>query len=62
MQPPQEGDPDVPEVDQAQGQVSYQASSPDEVALVEWAGEQGLCLSARTEARLQVSARPAPVG
>ena len=28
--------------------VSYQASSPDEVALVEWAGWAGLKLSNRT--------------
>ena len=50
------GDPDVPEVDQAQGKVSYQASSPDEVALVEWAGEQGISLSARTLSEMTVTA------
>merc|ERR550519_2228138 len=39
-----------------QGKVSYQASSPDEVALVEWAGEQGLSLSARTLSEMTVTA------
>ena len=51
-----EGDTDVPEVDQAQGEVTYQASSPDEVALVEWAGEQGLSLTARTLTEMTVTA------
>ena len=39
----------LPESDQAVGEkVTYQASSPDEVALVEWAGWAGLKLSSRT--------------
>merc|ERR1719187_2913818 len=40
---------DQPEADQEMGgEVTYQASSPDEVALVEWAGSTGLSLAARS--------------
>jgi len=38
----------LPESEQGMDVVSYQASSPDEVALVEWAGWAGLKLSNRT--------------
>jgi len=50
---------DSPEVDQAQGvggKVTYQASSPDEVALVEWAGWAGLKLAARTLTEITLKA------
>ena len=46
---------DVPEEDQG-GKVTYQASSPDEVALVEWAGWAGLRLAARTLSELTLTA------
>ena len=38
------------------GKVTYQASSPDEVALVEWAGVAGLKLAARTLTELTLTA------
>ena len=48
---------EVPEEDRPQHQeVTYQASSPDEVALVEWAGWAGLRLAARTMTELTVTA------
>jgi len=53
------GESDSPEVDQAQGvggKVTYQASSPDEVALVEWAGWAGLKLAARTMTEITLTA------
>jgi len=52
------GESDSPEVDQAQGggTVTYQASSPDEVALVEWAGWAGLKLAARTMTEITLTA------
>ena len=46
---------DRPEEDQ-ETRVSYQASSPDEVALVEWAGWAGLRLAARTLTELTLTA------
>jgi len=52
-------DKDRPEVDQAQdlgSKVTYQASSPDEVALVEWAGWAGLKLAARTLTEITLTA------
>ena len=36
--------------------MTYQASSPDEVALVEWAGVAGLKLAARTLTELTLTA------
>jgi hypothetical protein len=51
-----EGDTEVPEVDQGPGELTYQASSPDEVALVEWAGWAGLRLAARTMTELTLTA------
>jgi len=52
------GESDIPEADQAvqSGKVTYQASSPDEVALVEWAGVAGLKLAARTLTELTLTA------
>jgi phospholipid-translocating ATPase len=45
-----------PEADQAGAGVTYQASSPDEVALVEWAGAMGLSLAARTLTEITLTA------
>ena len=46
---------DIPESDQ-NAKVTYQASSPDEVALVEWSGSMGLKLAARTLSELTLKA------
>ena len=46
---------DIPESDQ-NAKVTYQASSPDEVALVEWSGSVGLKLAARTLSELTLKA------
>ena len=46
----------LPEAEQGNTGVTYQASSPDEVALVEWAGTMGLSLAARTLAEITLTA------
>jgi len=54
--PGEEDQGEAPEVDQAGGKLTYQASSPDEVALVEWAGGAGLSLAARTFTEITLTA------
>jgi phospholipid-translocating ATPase len=49
-------DNDRPEADQGLREVTYQASSPDEVALVEWAGWTGLSLAARSLTEITLTA------
>jgi len=52
---PAAGEEGLPEAEQAGG-VTYQAASPDEVALVEWAGSMGLRLAARTLTAITLTA------
>ena len=52
---PAVGEEGLPEAEQAGG-VTYQAASPDEVALVEWAGSMGLRLAARTLTAITLTA------
>ena len=52
----QEEEGEGPEADQGNTGVTYQASSPDEVALVEWSGNMGLSLAARTLTEITLTA------
>ena len=46
-----------PNLQGTEGTVTYQASSPDEVALVEWAGWAGLSLAKRTLTHITLAGR-----
>merc|ERR1711963_450366 len=52
----QEEETEGPESEQGNTGVTYQASSPDEVALVEWSGNVGLSLAARTLTEITLTA------
>merc|ERR1719495_803451 len=52
----QEEETEGPESEQGNTGVTYQASSPDEVALVEWSGNMGLSLAARTLTEITLTA------